>query len=420
MEDNEFHDNTGGDLIFKGGSQFIIRGNRFLGNSVPLGAAYENKGAAISTEYSRRINISDNFFNNRTVSLDVGTQFHDNDLENSVISIKSGSVSVYNNKGLNTVVDATTSTDPDNYTQSLGGSTVSVFKNNTLSFTQPWDTSIIYSTNNLAVINNNIKVNDAALRHNQLTDPSITNLVLNRTITNMVKADKIVPNTSTPFQGYYRGNRVEGAKANDIYRHNVGWAVYATDLTDEEYSTSLIVDAGFPQKFTIDGIKINGWLDFRLSQYPTDGVGDFHTITVKNSTVNVPSNIDENKGYLNNTYRGSGEKTRLLSTPDGVNANFVFENVNFVTDDTTGQLFMYLGHRGTTKFINCKFKAPVAQTIDLNASGSSGTITNYTSNVNGDVTIIQPEYTNISFNLRSSDREHFFYLGRNSRCIATK
>ncbi len=73
-------------------------------------------------------------------------------------------------------------------------------------------------------------------------------------------------------------------------------------------------------------------------------------------------------------------------------------------DDTSTGLFMYLGHRGYTKFINCTFIAATSQTIDFTSSGAFG-IGVHTGTNTGVITNINPTVDNVSFVYRVGDTE---------------
>lgn len=399
----EFQNNVGFDIILQGPSQVNITGCRFLSNSYNVQGQYNAIPSSISTGFGRQVNINNSFFDNKAIGLDLYASFVNNKVNKGSLNVRSANVFVSNNTFVNTKIDG------EDFSNGSGGLDVSYFKDNLLLYSEPWGNyPLLDDENTMVWEGNTLKFNDRTTQHLTITDDSIRDLKIQNTGDTYLRAQSTTAN-SPEHSGRIKGMRIEGLEVIPSGFHTLGFPYYASDIVDLNVSSSLIIDHGYFKNFKITDSNIEGWLNLILDEFPDDGVGEFKTITIKDTDFLLPANIDGNEGYLNNSQYGGTQVTKFIKSFLNKNVNLVFENVKFISEDTTNDRFMYLGHRGTTKFLNCTFSAPNAEVIDLTSSGTSA-ITGgvYTGPNTGDVTIINPTYNNISFNLRAGDTQVFY------------
>lgn len=406
---NEFWNQTAIDIILKGPSKVKIFNNKFLSNTTGIKNNPNDKDIAISAAYSRVVDIYNNDFHNKSLSIDIQHKFQNNNTYECEVNVRAGGAVVSGNVFLNTKLrDGSVGNIITSASGGANAASPSYIENNKFFLNRGWETTPLIDEENTLVWRNNIfEFNHTVSQHSVLVDP-VRLIELNNSSTNFLKADNTVPEAYYTT-GSYKGLEIKNVKASPGSLHSVGWPLYAANVFDLQSSTSIEVDGGYPKDFTMERMDITGWLEFILTQYPTDGVGTFNTITVRNAIITVPEQIDANEGYLNNTQFGGTQRQKLIRTPLDANVNFIFENVKFISKDVTNTQFAFFGHRGTTTLRDCTFSAPTAEVIDLSLSGTDGRAASvYTGANTGAITIINPTYENISFALRGGDVESFY------------
>ncbi len=400
IENNTFENTTAIDIILKGPSKVNILNNRFKAKSW---VSKTSKSVAISGAYSRETRIEGNFFDNKSISIDLGTIFKGNRTYESEMIVRSGGSVVSNNIFVNTTIEDGA---PSNFiSQGAADPSLSYVQNNHFFINRGWgNSSFIDEKNTLVWTNNTFEFNHTATQHGNINDPSLRLISLQGTSQNYIRANRTVE--GLPYQnGKYYRNRILGIQATPSSYHQVGWVRYANDIIGEEYSTSLIIGAGFPKSFEIKDTKINGWMHLRLNQYETDGIGAFETIIIDNVVIDVPDEIDANEGYLNNAQYGGTQLQNLVRITKDANVNIIFKEVTFRNNNSGTGLMGYFGNRGSLTFDNCTWDVSTSQAIDFTSSGNERTIGVYAGANLGNVTNINPTILNesVTFTYRGGD-----------------
>ncbi len=364
---NEFWGHTAVDIILKGCSGIVIEGNKFRQDGIELKGEWNGGAAAIAGSYARNYIITNNEFDHKSVSIDLNAKFIGNTMKNTKLVVRSGGAIASNNIFENSrVIDGT----PGGIvTSGACTGSPSYVENNKFYINRSWgNRSFIDEENTIVWKNNTLRFNHEATQHSALSDPLIRYVDLNNALSDYQKSNRAVEGTNYQ-QGSYSDFFVEKLKAAPNNRHHVGWSFYAAEVDNAKLSLGASFDYGFPKSFRVNRLFTQGWLRFNLNQYSSDGVEGFKTIIVENSVIKVPENISAKEGLLNNTQFGTPSYTKLLRIAQDKNVNFVFKNVEFINNDDAIDLFMYLGHRGTTIFDDCKFVSKNLITVDLNKSG---------------------------------------------------
>lgn len=401
-----FWNNANGDIILKGASNGLIQGNFFKQDSWNLRIGDDQKGNAISTGYSRKITITENFFEHKIIGLDIGTIFSNNQLFYSDIYANAGGSLISNNIFENGSVNDGSASNSFN-SESAGGSSMNFVNDNIFKISDNWgNRAFIDEANSIVWKNNTYLFNDKTSNHGVLNDESLRTVFVNNTGSNMIRSQRTTTNDEV-HKGTTLIETVLGLKVNTSNLHTNGWTKYCNDLKDFNIESSLIFDYGFKKSFKVERGKTKGWVDFKLTEFPSDGIGAFETIIVKDVDIYIPARIDANNGYLVNHGLGSEfgvSWTRVLSIAQDKNVNFEFINCRIISDDLATTRFAYMGHRGTTLFKDCYFATAAANTVNFTARGEQGTSTNFRSTNNGVITMIGNRTNgNVTFTMDTGD-----------------
>jgi len=343
---------------------------------------------AISTAFGRYTNIHDNFFEHKYVTLDIGTQFHDNDMVYSSIQAQYGGVVVKNNRLENTTVNGGAK---GGITESFsaGGSSENYLLNNIIIFNDGWGNQRVFDDYNTFIADGNIiKFNDLASRHFTLEDPTLTDVLVGST-NNYIRSDRTIP-IGLQYVGSITNEKISGLKAEVSFKHGAYFTKYVSDIKGLYIDFPLELQAGVAKSVKIEDIKAYK-LSLRLDQFSTDGLGDFETITIKDAIIKLPQRTSANLGWLNNSFYGTPSRSNFVKISQDKNVNIIFKNCEFISEDNTTGLFMYLGNRGTTTFIDCTFDSPNSENIDFTSTGADDTIGVYAGANHGVITITNPK-----------------------------
>jgi len=396
-----FFNNGNGDIIVKGASNGVIS-NCFHKQNSWNPRSQEELGLALDTGYSRQLKIYGNTYEYKKVVVDINMNFNNNTLIYSKIYARPGGSMIHDNYLINSSINDATRIGENN-SQSSGGNSPSYVYNNIFKINDGWgNDSFIVNTNNIIWFNNRYDFNDKVINHASINDESLRTVYINGTSSNYIRSDI---NTTLLNKGNTKGTTVTGIVIQPSNLHALGWPEYASDIKDFSLESSLIVQSGVQKDFKIKDGEIRGWLHLALNQWLTDGTGDFNTIQISDVEVRVPVETSANTGYLKNSFYGGTQIQHFLRTKTNANLNLIIKDCTFIMDDTNVGLFMYLGHRGYTKFINCTFIAVTAQTIDFTSIGAEKTVGVYTNANTGAITNINPTNKNISFVYRAGDTE---------------
>lgn len=400
IDKGHFWNNANGDIIVKGASNGTIS-NCFHKQDSWNPRFQDSKGLALDTGYGRQLKIYGNTYEHKKVHLDINMNFYGNNLFYSKVYARQGGSLISGNYLINSSVNDGTKVNETN-SQSAGGNSLTYVYNNIFKINDGWtNDDFIVNTNNIIWNNNRYEFNDKVTNHGAIADESLRTVVINDTGDNRLRADKT---TTLDNKGTSKGTVVTGLSMQPSNLHRLGWPEYASNLEDFKIEGSLRIWSGIQKDFKIRNGEVSGWLNLELTQWLTDGVSAFNTIKVKDVDIRVPIEIDANEGHLNNTQYGGANLQALLRTKLDANLNLVFNDCTFIMDDTSTGLFMYLGHRGYTKFINCTFIGATSQTIDFTSSGAFG-IGVHTGTNTGPITNINPTVDNVSFVYRAGDTE---------------
>lgn len=398
-----FWNNANGDIIIKGASNGLIQGNFFKQDSWNLRIDVDQKGNAIDTGYGRKITITGNFFEYKTVNIDIGTIFNNNQLFYSDVYARAGGSIMNNNIFENgTINDGSGGNAFDS--QSGGGNSLNYASNNLFKISDNWgNKSFIDEANSIVWNNNTYLFNDKTSNHGAINDETLRTVYVNDSGTNYIRAERATAINSAK-NGKTVNETIIGLTVNPATLHHNGWTKYASDYKDFDLESSLKISYGYTKDFIISNGKIKGWFKLDLNEFPSDGIGNYKTIVIKDVTINVPARTDATKGYLVNTFYGSTEWTRLLTIAQDKNVNIEFINCRFVSDDLATTRYMYLGHRGTTLFKDCYFSAAASNTVNFTTRGAQTTSTNFRSLNNGVITMIGNRTNgNVTFSLEGTD-----------------
>ncbi len=382
----EFQNNTNGDIIIKGASQGQIINCTFKQNSYSLKGVEDNLGLAIDTGYGRYITISNNNFIYKDVSLDIATLFTDNQAYNSRLTLKPGGCMVKDNLFVNSQINGGIYIGEQNSQSAGSDGAISYVEDNVFRYNEGWGNSRwSYDQNSIAWINNKFLFNDKIINAKVINEENLRDILIGSTSNTYMRSDGSTANLPK-HQGYSKSNDFTGLKAIPSQMHAIGMTKFASNLENEIINFPLLIENGYAKNFHIKNTTAYTlWL--KLGEYATDGIGAFTTIKIKDSEFTVPANIDANEGYLNNSQYGGTQLQNFLRVRKDVNVNLIFKNCDFTSEDTTTGLFMYLGNRGTTTFIDCTFDAPNAENIDFTNTGSERTSGVYAGANTGAITI---------------------------------
>ena len=364
---NTFSSTNKGSISVKGCNRVQIYGNNFIQGSQRLSSG--DTSPAIVISFARNTQIHHNFYEYRSTIVDILTNSHDNHYTNSRLIMRSGSPMVHNEIFFNSTIEDGVPTGIT--TEGLGAEAGSSLENATFYINSDWgNRNFQDDANSIKYRNIKYYFNDRVSNHYAITDDSLRDVFWNNASLNKLSASRPTsPNGC--HEGTYNGIYLYGAKVQSAMYHRVGWKQYASSTKDFYLESSLNIQNGYEKSFKIKDGEINGWFWLELGEFPTDGLGTYKTITIENVDVVVPPNIDATEGYLNNSKYGSGiTLQKLLRITQDVNVNLVFKNCKFISEDTNTGLFMYLGNRGTTNFMDCTFDAPQAEVVDFTSTGT--------------------------------------------------
>jgi len=385
---NIFYTSNVACISLKGCTGVQIYGNRFLQGSHQLNSGYDwnIKTLAITVSYARDSKIYNNYFTNRNTYTDIMTQSYNNFYTNSVLAMRTGGGYIRNETFVNSRIGDGRIGGVD--TEGLGGYGIPDFENCKFYINDDWgNASFITESNGIHHKNIKYYFNDKASNHYAITDNDLRLVYFADTSKNYMRADEPTSNNGA-HDGSYIGTFVYNALVVPNMLHRVGWEQYACNNKDFYHSIPLKIVNGYEKSFKIKDGEINGWFWLGLNEFPTDGIGTFKTVTIEDVDVIVPPNIDATEGFLNNSKYGSGITLQnLLRVTQDVNVNLIFKNCSFISEDTTTGLFMYLGNRGTTDFIDCTFDAPQAENINFTSTGAEITSGVYAGVNTGAITI---------------------------------
>lgn len=375
-------------ISIKGCNRVQIYGNKFEQGSYQLNTGgYDALPPAILVSFARNTQIWGNYFVNRSGYVDILTNSHNNHYTNSRIGIRSGNATMHHETFVNSTIGDGTVGGID--TENGGGIGMSHLEDSKFYFNDGWGNyRLVDEANTIHHKNVRYYFNETAkgLNHSTLVDSDLRDVYWRDTSYNYLGADRTTSNNGE-HEGSYDGVYVYGAKVEPTLLHKVGWAQYAAPTKNIYLSSSLKIDHGYEKSFTFDTGEVNGWFWLELGEYPTNGGGNYETIYIENVDFTLPANIDANEGYLNNSQYGGTQLNNFIRVTQDVNVNLVFKDCKFISNDTTDNLFMYLGNRGTTDFIDCTFDAPQAENIDFTNTGSEKTSGVYAGANHGAITI---------------------------------
>lgn len=389
-----FQNCANGDIIIKGASQGVISGIYFKQNSYNLRGEQDDRGLAIDTGYGRNITIHSCFFEHKEVNLDIGTQFHNNDMFYGDINCHYGGVIVKNNTLTNVSINGggrIGSTD----SESGGGNALNYLIGNTRKFTDGWGNKRMDDDYNSFIKRDNITImNDKSSQQDTLADNSIRDILIRGSVEDYIRSDRTLLD-APEFKGWSKGEYYTGFLANPGNRHDVALTQYVSNIDGLEVDFGLKFEKGVPDSYTIKNTKARSlWIED--CQYGTDGVGTFETLSFENDEFTMVERISANEGYLDNSLFGTPSRQNFLRADADTNINLHFKKCRFVSLDVTVGLFMYLGVRGTITFEDCYFEHPTGETIDLSASGNAKTIGTYVGANVGIIKFIDCEFNNIT------------------------
>ncbi|UOB18582.1 hypothetical protein [Abyssalbus ytuae] len=382
-----FENSASGSLIIKG-----AEGVKIIDNVFETPTDKKASLIGVSTGYGRKTNISNNTIIGKNDFVDISSKYSNNYKTRGYLNVGAGGSLISDNVFEN--IQFRDGQDTGLITEAPGKST-SVLKNNIIRISKPWIGNLINEYGNLGWENNQWFFNDKSILH--YTTNIIFPLVEIAFSTNSssIQSRRIIVDDGT-HNGYYKNEYVRGIKPNPVNYHNIGWELYAQPIDGYDIDTNLSIRYGFMGDKTMNNVYVReGWLRFYLDQFTDIGTGEFPIYEIKNTSVNVPAEIDENEGYLLNTNYGATQWTTALRTPKK-DVNFIFINCSIHVNGTITGYLLKMDHNGTTLFDNCVFSAETPDLIDFND-------TERFSLTLGEVTFIDPEFKNVSTILRAKD-----------------
>ena len=397
-----------GTLIMKGNSGTQVFGNTYLKPNDPK---YSTIGVA--SAWSRDVDIHNDKYYGYSNTIDIGTKFTENHMEDAKMTIAAGGAVASSNTYINVTFQDGERTGA---TTDAPQATTSFVKNNKIVITKNWTGRIIEEFGRIGWEGNTWSFNDKAEFHytDNLTFPivKLTGSIVGSTS----RAQKTIVDDGTR-KGFYKNETITGLVAEDSELHNMGWELYAQPIDGFTTSTSLKIVNGYvePKKY-FNNINTNGWLELELNQYTgSNAEGDYPDIYLTNSKIIVPVEIDPNEGYLNNTQYGGNEWNTIFSTP--------LKDVNIYVYNTTFQslgevvgYYFLLRQYGEIVFDGCSFLSDSSspEVIDF-------TDLNRVPSTTGKITIrnIKQLSSNISFIARPVDNIDAVVGGSSSGGSAT-
>lgn len=405
IENCEFWNNGNGDIIVKGASHGRIVNNFFKQDSWAV-RTFFSQGNAIGTSYGRQITISGNMFEHKRIDADIDVNVSGNIFWYSDVVVSPGGNIVTGNTFDNGFIHDGSKTG--GFSASGAEDLRSIVSDNYFKISDDWgNRRLIDEANSILWKDNVWEFNTRSPEHAKLEDPSYEEVLVTSNVNNWIAA-----NRNTSPTGHHNGitmnEIVNGLKTAPEARTRYGWSKYANNIRGLYVKAPLVIQNGYTKSFHIKDAEV--WrLDMDLNEFTSAGGGDYETIRVVDAIIKVPDQLSANTGWLDNTGAGSGNQTaytrHLVNIAQDKDVNLVFDNVIFDYGTNPSGLFLYLGHRGTTTFRNCTFRADSAQTIDFTSSGTRG-IGTATGPNTGVITIINPIKENVSFVLRGGDSEN--------------
>lgn len=360
---NTFDGTGAGALIMKGNIGTKVVNNVF---EAPVNDKFSK--TAIATAWSRNILIQGNTFNERSNAYGIGTLVNSNHNDGGEIIISAGGGRISNEFFLNTTIRD--GEDTGVLTDAPEASTP-IVSNSTFAYNREWlpyYANLIREYGTIGWENVTFAFNDKASMHytTGVTFPLVE--LSGSIVNNSWHARKTITNDGE-HNGYYKDFTITGLTPVDTERHSAAAEFYAHGGIDGlKSSVNISIRYGYP----VDGveykdIKVKGWLNLGLDQYPsTNGGGDYDTIYVINPNIEIPVETASDEGYLDNTNYGGNEWTTAFRTPAKDVNIVVIGGIIRSLGDVTGYI-LKAEQYGTLDFIGTRFisDAATAETIDL-------------------------------------------------------
>jgi hypothetical protein len=367
---------------------------KFLQNTKDLSASPTNPPhTALNVAWGRNVIVEGSEIEFKRVILDRGDLFVNNRMNGGQLNYTANANVVKNNEFLNTILYSTY-----NVLFSDRAGYPTIIESNNFRYNVMGESGSYWfkDENNAGLFRNNLFNFSDVYYFSGSATPEVDGIMTSNDskLGTTVNRLWLVQTASTEdLGGYWENNEFKGIlpplSSRDYSAGNNTFPL--TNWKGGEYSLPMIYYTNFVKDFIVKDVTWNGWTTMNLGNNWEDTIiSATPTIRFENCT----NNIGDEYNWTNTDSYIFWTKAKNVSYEF---VNHTFNLTKSCTPNASGNRFLQFEHLGTTLLDNCTFKSVSNITLDFTNTSI------FPANL-GDVTIIDPKTTNVSFTLRAGDK----------------